>query len=63
MYSCAIGHIFEHEFCHLGKKKIKHFSNRIEKLHKMAFIIFFFLKKLKKEATTYDLNSGFGRKS
>ena len=35
-----------------GKKKKKiffeYFSNRIEKLHKMAFILFFFSKKLKK---------------
>ena len=37
-----------------GAKKIlnfflkKYFSNQIEKLHKMAFIIFFFLKKFEK---------------
>ena len=30
------------------KNIFKYFSNRIEKLHKMAFIIFFFLKKFEK---------------
>ena len=34
------------------KKKIKYFSNRIEKLHKMAFINLFFLKKFEKVEKT-----------
>ena len=31
-----------------AKTNLKHFSNRIEKLHKMAFIIFYFFYFLKK---------------
>ena len=77
IYSCSIGHILEHEICHLGcwagkgkflkrrnfclSKQLfevvfscfegqnfffkffkKHFCVRIEKLHKIDFIIFFF---------------------
>ena len=49
-----------------GQKKLKtfffkkHFSNRIEKLHKMAVIFFFYLKKLKKvEKIGYHSNSNF----
>ena len=46
-----------------GKKKLdffkKHFSNRIEKLHKMAFI-YFFLKKFEKiEKIGYHSNFNF----
>jgi hypothetical protein len=47
------GGFFKFLRTNLKKKILKHFSNRIEKLHKIAFIyiFFFFLKKLKKEAT------------
>ena len=45
----------------VGKKKIlKNFSIRIEKLHKMAFIYLFLLKKLKKvEKIGYHSNFNF----
>ena len=45
-----------------GAKKIffKYFSNRIEKLHKMAFIIFFFfLKKVEKVQKTGIISTKF----
>ena len=43
--------------CFGGQKKFKifffkYFSNRIEKLHKMAFIIFFLVKKFEKVEKT-----------
>ena len=47
-----------------GKKKIekkfeKYFSNRIEKLHKMAFLFFFLLKMFEKVEKTVFLGLNF----
>ena len=49
-----------------GKKNLKifkkYFSNRIEKLHKMAYIYLFFLKKLKKVEKTGIISTNISQK-